>query len=371
MNQNSHILNPSVPYVPCQWQFTNINPEVIPKCRVNLGRFPTPIHKFDLPGVDDLNLEFWIKRDDLSSFDLSGNKVRKLEFLLADACEGGHHDSVITIGGIQSNHARATAVASRQLGLEPHLILRKQSSVSLDLTGNLLLNRMVGAKIYTITPQEYGRIGSDNLVDMLASNLKQEGKNPYKIPVGGSNALGSFGYMEAIKEIQDIGMQFDHIVFACGSGGTAAGLAIGAKLSGLSAKIHGIGVCDNPKYFYDHIAHVADELGIDYSTHGYPRDWISIYDGQGIGYAKSTDEELTYQIEVSMRTGVILDPVYSGKALYHFIKKLAVQNPETFSPGHKVLFIHTGGTFGLYDKSVQVLNLLPEDDIKPMLMPIA
>lgn len=126
-----------------------------------------------------------------SSFDLSGNKVRKLEFLLADALEKGH-DCVITIGGIQSNHARATAVAARQLGLQPYLILRRPTGSTdqpISLTGNLLLDRMVDAKIRTVTTGTYMRIGSQKLGEQLVEELRAEGRNPYLVPVGGSNSL--------------------------------------------------------------------------------------------------------------------------------------------------------------------------------------
>jgi D-cysteine desulfhydrase len=166
-----------------------------------------------------------VKRDDLSSFDISGNKVRKLEFLLAEALgsdfSGAQYDSVITIGGIQSNHARATAVASRQLGLDPFLILRgREQPEEVKLVGNLLFNRLVKADIRLVSPGTYARIGSVGLTEQLAEQLRQQGRRPYVIPVGGSNAVGMFGYMEAVEEIRQqcsaLQTEFDHIVFACG-----------------------------------------------------------------------------------------------------------------------------------------------------------
>jgi D-cysteine desulfhydrase len=349
----------------------------IPSRKISLGRFPTPLQKvqsISFPGFEPFEeLELWVKRDDLTSFDLSGNKVRKLEFLLADALEKGH-DSVITIGGVQSNHARATAVAARQIGLEPHLILRQGSGVKadapLDLTGNLLFNRMVDAKIHTVTLSTYAQHGSEALGEKLAAQLKEEGKNPYIIPVGGSNALGAFGYIDCVREILDHNMHFDHIVFACGSGGTVAGLAIGMKLAGMTDKttLHAVGVCDSPDYFYNHIEEVATELGIDTSEegHGSVRSWVKIYAGQGIGYAKSTEEELAYLFAVSQQTGIIVDPVYSGKALYHFVNRVMKENPADFPVKSKILFIHTGGVLGLYDKESQLLPLLPPTQVTPL-----
>jgi D-cysteine desulfhydrase len=363
------IFDTSVEYCPPEWVTVlgAVKPERIPKRRLNLGRFPTPFQKVNIPGLEKYELgTIDIKRDDLSSFDLSGNKVRKLEFLLAEAVSDGH-DSVITIGGIQSNHARATAVAARQLGLEPHLILRKRPSEDeeIGVTGNLLLDRLVGSKIYTISPSSYGQIGSWNLVQSLASQLRNkegvEKRNPYPIPVGGSNEVGVFGYIECVREIfgQTSLSHYDHIVFACGSGGTAAGLAIGCRLAGYKGQVHAVGVCDSPECFYDHIREVATALGIDMNKYG-PRveDWCNIYDGQGIGYARSTKEELEYLLEFSEKTGILLDPVYSGKAMYYFIHKVLVESPYLLQKGQRLLFIHTGGTLGFYEKESELLPLL-------------
>lgn len=357
------------PYHPPTWLQGGLAKGVIPSKRVLLGRFPTPLHHVQLPGLfDDFGAECYIKRDDLSSFDLSGNKVRKLEFLLADALEK-KHDSVITVGGVQSNHCRATAVAARQLGLEPYLILRRPTATMNDpltLTGNLLLDRMVDAKIYTVSTGTYAQVGSENLCAELADQLVAKGKNPYVIPVGGSNSLGALGYTECIREIIEHGIDFDHIVFACGSGGTAAGLVIGAKLSNLKAQIHAVGVCDSPDYFYNHIEEMAKEQGVEFDRLGPVRSWCNIYAGQGIGYARSTDDELQYLIDVGKKTGIVLDPVYSGKALYHFVKHVLREQKDLIQPGQKILFIHTGGTLGLYDKEAQILPLLPENQVQKL-----
>ena len=257
------------------------------------------------------------------------------------------------------------------MGLDPYLILRKSTNIrsneqeeeEIGLIGNLLLNRMVGANIRTVTASTYAQLGSQYLLEQLSNQLKEEGKKPFIIPVGGSNSIGAFGYVECIKEILEQEVSFDHIVFACGSGGTVAGLALGAKLSGINAKIHAVGVCDSPEYFYNHINEVAIELKVDLQKFGPVEEWCSIYPGQGIGYAKSTDDELSFLIDISTSTGIILDPVYSGKALYYFINKVMKENTQQFIPGQKILFIHTGGTFALYDKVEQLLPLLPKDNI--------
>lgn len=359
-----------IPFEPHSWQLGFIHHSKLPKYRIPLGNFPTPIQTFalfqNLTEENPLDLQFYIKRDDCTSFDLSGNKVRKLEFLLADAIDQ-NCDSVITIGGLQSNHARATAIASKQLGLNPHLILRTEKSLEdIDLTGNLLFNQMVGSYIYTVSPGTYAQIGSDSLVSQLNLQLADQGKNPYSIPVGGSNTLGSFGYMETMQEIMTYGVEFEHIIFATGSGGTMAGIAIGAKLAGLKSKLHAIGVCDNPDYFYRHLEDVVDDLCISREIFGNPRDWIDVYNGQGIGYSKSTQQELEFIAKVAQNTGILLDPVYSGKALYHFIQNIVNTHSEKFQKHDKILFIHTGGVFGLYDKAKQLLPLLPSDRVTKM-----
>jgi D-cysteine desulfhydrase len=132
-----------ITYNPPSWITDNLKTAIIPKTRIRLFNGPTPIHAFKIPGIEQSELSCFIKRDDLTSFDMSGNKVRKLEFLMADALSAQEsYDSVITIGGLQSNHARATAVASRQLGLDPYLILRtKEQTDDINIVGNLLFNR--------------------------------------------------------------------------------------------------------------------------------------------------------------------------------------------------------------------------------------
>lgn len=344
----------------------------LPATRVSLARLPTPVHRLTAP--DGLDVDIFVKRDDLTSFDLSGNKVRKLEFLLADALEKGC-DSVVTIGGVQSNHCRATAVAARQLGMEPYLILRTSDPSGIDLTGNLLFSRMVGAQIYTVTPEEYYARGSDAIVKAFADHMLQtENKRCYPIPCGGSNALGTFGYINAVAEmirgcvLEDGSFPYQHIVFGCGSGGTAAGLAIGVHLSGLKTKVHAVGVCDTPDEFYDVVCSLAVELGLT-GQDSLPlssedvRGWLEIYNGQGLGYAMSTDEELKFLMEVGCKCGIGFDPVYSGKALYVLFnmireEKSRLPTERIFPPGDKILFIHTGGFLGLYDKVPQLLPLI-------------
>ena len=276
------------PYTPPTWWPGQ--KEFFPKSgRLSLGNLPTPLHSLGLTNLCDVNgisFNMFVKRDDMSGgVEMGGNKIRKLNFLLADALAGGY-DSVVTIGGEQSNHCRATAAAARMVGLDPHLILRTRKSYvddneMLGTTGNLLYDRFVGATIYTCTPGEYGRVGSNALLKKVCGDLQRMGKVPYLINVGGSNGIGTWGYIDAIDELvsqitsysQNVGedstneslINIDHIVFACGSGGTAAGISCGVALAFSNERnlhlpqVHAIGVCDSPEYFYNEILNISRE----------------------------------------------------------------------------------------------------------------
>ncbi|MCB9638946.1 MAG: D-cysteine desulfhydrase family protein [Myxococcales bacterium] len=325
-----------------------------PSSRIALAQLPTPLQPWAPPDIPD-TWECWIKRDDLTGATLSGNKVRKLEFLLAEAISQGC-DIVLTCGGLQSNHCRATAVAARQTGLESILFLRTPTPESpLSLTGNLLMDRVVGAQIQRITPEQYRQRTA--LMEEKAQQLRAQGRRPYIVPEGGSNALGSWGYIEAIRELSvqlaQLGQPIDDIVFACGSGGTAAGIAAGLALAKLPIRAHAINVCDDAAYFYAHINTILQTWGISSPA----EDILDIIDGyMGLGYALSREEELQLLCQTAANTGIFLDPVYSGKALYGLTQALQ-KTPERFQ-GKRILFWHTGGLFGLYDKADQLESVL-------------
>ncbi|KAK3094941.1 hypothetical protein FSP39_008127, partial [Pinctada imbricata] len=313
----------------------------------------TPIHSWTLPGLaDTFNLS--IKRDDMTGSTLSGNKVRKLEFLLADAVQRKCRH-VITCGGIQSNHCRATAVAARQLGLQPHLLLRTdlKDPDSVGCEGNLLLNRLCGAQMYIVPKFSPYEEELKPRMERLAASLKSEsGEEACLIPVGGSNEIGLFGYITVFQEMLSQGIQehFSDIVFACGSGGTAAGLSIANHLTGAKLKCHAIIVCDDAKYFHDHVDHTLDTVGLmDVRSH----QILDVIEGhKGKGYGISTQEEIDFILEVGSTTGIMLDPVYSGKAARGLVLELQ-NNPQRFK-GKNILFLHTDpsaqpGQCGLYN----------------------
>ncbi|HWM87589.1 MAG TPA: D-cysteine desulfhydrase family protein [Kofleriaceae bacterium] len=320
--------------------------------RVSLARLPTPLERLERTGAR-LGIELLVKRDDLTGAELSGNKVRKLEFLLGEARATGC-DTVITCGGQQSNHCRATALASARLGMRSHLVLRTADPARPPAaTGNILLDRMAGADIQWITLAEWAH--RDQLMAEAAERLARAGRRPYVVPEGGSSALGSWGYVRAVVEELDpelsaLPSRPTTVLYACGSGGTGAGLVIGAALCGWrerGIRVAGVNVCDDRDYFVRVIGRIAGDFAL--ASPGAPaiRDQdIDIVDGYvGLGYAKSRPEELREIIELGRGEGVILDPVYTGKAYFALLQELA-RDRDRF--GGRVVFLHTGGIFGLF-----------------------
>jgi D-cysteine desulfhydrase len=303
-----------------------------------------------------LNVELLCKRDDLTGAPLTGNKVRKLEFLFADA-QAQNADVVITCGGAQSNHCRATAIAARRLGLDSVLLLRVPDPKSPPPTdGNLLLDRLVGADVRWVTPVEYAE--RTKVFERVAGELRARGRRPYIIPEGGSNSLGSWGYVRCVEELsRDLPPGKATLIYAAGSGGTGAGLILGVKLLGLDWKVVGINVCDDRAYFVRVIGEIVEDaiarfsLGLPFS-----RDEIEIVDGYvGEGYAKSRPAELRLIADVARTEGVLLDPVYTGKAFFGMTKELERAHRRF---GERVVFIHTGGIFGLFPKAEEIAPLL-------------
>ena len=330
--------------------------------QINLARLPTPVQPLRRLS-EKYGVELYIKRDDLSGVALSGNKIRKLEFVLADAL-AQKVDTVITCGGAQSNHCRATAIAAAMLGLNCRLLLRTPDpSNPPPLEGNILLDRMAGAEIVWITPDEYKQ--RDELMAREAESLQTSGRKAYPIPEGASNALGALGYIRATEElVNDItntlggGNRPCTIINAAGSGGTSAGLILGAKIFDLNARIAGVNVCNDRAYFVRAIGDICERAIADYYLDvdfNRQRD-VEIIDGYvGLGYALSQTEELELISEVARTEGIFLDPVYTGKAFFGMIEELK-RDPKCF--GERIIFLHTGGLFGLFPKAAQLRSLL-------------
>ena len=320
--------------------------------RVRLANTPTRGHW--LRYGEQLGTKIWIKRDDQTGSELMGNKVRKLEYLMAEALQL-QATHVITCGGEQSNHARATALAATQLGLKTVLILRTDNPEEPPAaTGNILLDRLCGAEIRWISRPAWK--DRTRLLAEEAERVRSAGGRPYVIPEGGSNALGSWGYLRAMKElVEDLAgiAAPDHpvtIVYACGSGGTGAGLVLGWKLLGVGAlgiRVAGVNVCDDKPYFIDVIGKICGDFEERWQLDARvtPGD-IDIVDGHvGLGYAKSRPEELATIRDVCRSDGIVLDPVYTGKAFHGVVQELK-RDPKRF--GSAVAFLHTGGMVGLF-----------------------
>ena len=327
--------------------------------RLSLVHGPTPLVR--RPALDDLlGVELWLKRDDATGGAEAGNKLRKLEFLLADALAKGS-DTVLTCGGIQSNHARATAIVCAQLGLKSVLYLRDSERAPGDPSriarpedlpsgGNVLLDRLVGAEIHLVTPAEYAQRGA--VLESEAQRIARAGGKPYVIPEGGSNGLGSLGYVDAMREVRgqmSLGLAgsrapFDEVVHACGSGGTAAGIVLGAARFEVARRVRAVAVCDGAAYF----ERVVDRIVVE--ARGYDPELVEraplVVDesSRGPGYGVMSAEQRDFLRRVARASGVILDPVYTGKAMHALAEAVVRGN---LARGARVLFVHTGGLPGL------------------------
>lgn len=315
--------------------------------RISLANLPTKIEKLRKLSRELGGPDIYIKRDDQTGTEFSGNKIRKLEFSVKEAMDKSC-DCLITCGGIQSNHCRAVAAVAARFGMKSCLLLRGEEDTEAD--GNLFLDKLLGADICFITPEDY-RYRRMEIMEQIKADMEKKGARPYIIPEGASNGIGMFGYYKAMEEIADqekeMGLKFDAIVIAVGSGGTYSGLFLGNKVLGRDTKIYGVNVCDDEKYFVDRISEILSE-GMDYlgTDIGFSREEIHIIDGYvGRGYALSTPEELNFIYALSKAEGLILDPVYTGKAMYGLTEEI---KKGRFKDCRNILFIHTGGLFGLF-----------------------
>lgn len=328
--------------------------------KLALACLPTPLMPLQrLATRLGLSQRLWVKRDDLTGSVLSGNKVRKLEFTLAHALQQGA-DAIVTCGGVQSNHCRATALLGAQLGLPVHLVLRGSPAELASLNGNFLLDRLCGATVEVHAPPVYGR-DFDVLVSAAMQRLREAGKTPYFITTGASDAVGVWGYVDACRELaQDFlmhGVNAPVIVCASGSGGTQAGLVAGNVLHGLQARVFGVNVCDDATWFERKIKTDLHAWNALFSL-GFPVEtWaVDVIDGYvGEGYAKASDELLALIADVARLEGLVLDPVYTGKAFYGLLNEMACGR---FHDVSDIVFVHTGGVFGLFPFASQLTAVL-------------
>ena len=318
--------------------------------RVALARTPTPLQLLERASAAwGRGKRLWIKRDDLTGSTLSGNKVRKLEFIAAHALDHGY-DTLITCGGLQSNHCRATALVGAQLGLKVHLLLRGREPEASE--GNYLLDQLAGASISCYRPKQYfGEL--DALFEQWQAYYAAQDRKALAIPTGGSDGIGVWGYIAACEELaadfQAAGIAMANIVCASGSGGTQAGLTAGAALSGLPATVWAVNVCDDEQYFVDKVAADIADWRTRYPDAPAVEARARVLDGYvGAGYGKAGPEVFALIRDLARLEGVVLDPVYTGKAFQGMLSELA---EGRFDDCDDLVFVHTGGIFGVFPQA--------------------
>ena len=313
--------------------------------KINLANLPTPIQQINFEGK-----EFLIKRDDFTGSDLSGNKVRKLEYLLQHA-RREKAEIIFTCGGDQSNHARATAAAAAILGIKSRLFL--WGSEIAKPTGNLFLDKMYGAEIIFLNKKDFKNV--DEIMTEERRKLVKTGKRVYVIPAGGSSTLGIWGYISFIEELKkQINLKkIDGIFSACGSGGTAAGLIVGAALHKLNIKIYAVNVLLPEKEIRKKILQLALGASLEYKLNiEIDESKLVILDGYSKeGYKNISNEKVRLISRFAKSSGILLDPAYTGKAFVAYHQRILKQRL-----GMKVIFLHTGGLFGVFAKSTAYLD---------------
>jgi len=310
--------------------------------RLPLGQYPTPFYKLESVSTR-YGRDVYIKRDDLCGVALGGNKVRKLEFLLAQAKADGC-DTVFTTGGSQSNHAALTAACAARIGMKAMLLL-KQRGVT-ERRGNLILDELYGAEVHLMDTDSYDEIYAE--MRCRGAELEKQGHKCCLIPLGGSTPLGAVGYVNCVREFtvqaMAAGVRVGQIISATGSGGTTAGLLLGARLFQPSAKVIGVAVSDDPfDRIVSELAAGAAEL-LDCASAGNPGDFEMV-ENVGAGYAVPNAQDTPQILALARDEGILLDPVYTGKAY----SKLCRMLEEGSLPGDgAVVFVHTGGAAALF-----------------------
>lgn len=332
---------------------------------MNLAKFPrrrytegvTPIEKLENFSKALGGPTIYIKRDDLLGLTSGGNKTRKLEFLMADAIAQGA-DTILTCGAVQSNHCRLTLAAAVKEGLKCQLILEERvpGSYKPEGSGNNFLFNLLGVEKTYVVPG-----GSDMLgeLEKLAEKLRAEGKKPYIVPGGGSNAIGSTGYVACAQEIMDqlfdLGINIDHMVCPSGSAGTHAGIVAGMTGINANIPITGVSVNRSKEVQTDAVWNLAKATAERVGVHNeITRDLVQVTDEYvGPGYSLPSDE-MVEAVQLLARTeGILLDPVYTGKVMAGLIGMI---REGKFKKEDNVLFLHTGGSPALYAYTETILK---------------
>lgn len=318
--------------------------------RVPLAFLPTPLE--ELPRLTQAlgGPRLYIKRDDQTGLAGGGNKARKLEFTVAEALRQGA-DTLITVGGVQSNHCRQTAAAAARYGMQCIVVLRGHAPTTAN--GNLLLDHLLGARVVFS-----GDRTREAVADAVAEEQRAAGRRPQVIPVGASNEIGAPGFVAAIEELEGQlkaqRLHADRVVFASSSFGTQAGLCVGAKALGFKAQLAAIAIDSSRTELQAGVAAIADatirRLGLDLGLT--PEDVVA-YDGYlGAGYAVMGEPEREAISLMARTEGILLDPVYTGRAMAGLID--LVRKGE-FGKEETIVFWHTGGAAALFAYADQLL----------------
>jgi D-cysteine desulfhydrase len=327
---------------------------VAPPPRLQLALAPTPILKLDRLSRR-LGVEIHVKRDDLTGLLESGSKVRKLEFLVAEALQQGA-DTLVTCGTLQSNGCRAVAAVAARLGLRAVLAVRGALPEAYD--GNLLLSRLLDAEVRYCTDAEFARV--DEVMETLAAAVRAAGGRPYLIPEGGANEVGALGYLECAVELTEQihhgAPRFDAVVISAFTGGSQAGLLLGKRLAGLPGEIVGVPVARPVEQVREHVART---MGTAIRRYGFSIDvpeTIHLLDGyQTADRAEAGDAELAVLVDLAREEGILLDPVYTAPGFRGLVETLA-RDPKAL--GSRVCFVHTGGLFSLFPYRERLSRLI-------------
>lgn len=320
--------------------------------RVPLAQLPTPLLRLERLSRD-AGAHIWIKRDDLTGLELSGNKVRKLEFIVADALEQGC-DTLVTEGTPQSNHCRATAMVCAKLGLKCVLLIRPEPGG--PATGNFWLDSLVGAEIRSFARPRFDEHRAE-LVDQTLRELRASGRKPRWIPMGASEPLGCLGYVECARELtrqlSEFKIEDCELVVAVSSAGTYAGLVLGAQLYKLPARIHGILVSDSLDFQRAEIEALCAGTAERFKL-AKPAAPFHLWDAFiGPGYAKFYPQVHEAIRKLACSEGIVLDPVYTAKAFHGMLALLRQGMLDEQKP---VVFLHTGGVFSTFAWTSEIMT---------------
>ncbi len=324
-----------------------MDPSIEAPPRVDLARLPTPIQPLDRLRAEIGGPRIWLKRDDLTEGPAGGNKLRKLEFAIGQAL-AENADVVITAGAAQSNHCRQTAFAAARYGLGCHLILAGPAPSSAP-DGNLLLDELFGADITFVDPVAFDDLAP--VFDDISDHYRSDGSTPFSIPVGASDEIGLWGYVEAGAElaadVDRLGIEPSHIIAAVGSGGTHAGLLVGTELAGLSCEVVGISVSRSTATLAAQLPDLIDRWQRRYGRPVDVDDRRSvILDGHiAPGYGRAGPRVYETIRLLGRLEGVVFDPVYTGKAFDGLLGEIEAGR---FDGSDDVVFVHTGGIYAVF-----------------------